>query len=371
MDGPALAALGEPRRLFVVSGDLKSALLDLPRFLTETRRAGPDLPALLADWRGGAPRPSPEDRFRFTAEAFSFHSRPFLKIQDGCDGRCSYCRVALARGPAVSLGAEKALARLRALEEARYGEAVITGVNISQYRDRGLDLRALLEYLLGGTREICLRVSSIEPEGLSPELIQTLSHPRIRPHFHLSVQSGSPLILKKMGRSYTPGDVERAAALLRARKGDPFLACDIITGFPGETGEEFSETYELCRRVGFSWIHAFPYSPRPGTEAFRFAEPVCERDAVLRVETLLALGRRGRRDYISRWTGRTVGAIIQGAGKKRSDHTAALSDNNLRLMIPARKNEAVRPGQAALCRISSAVSGEGAFQAFDGMAEWA
>ncbi|MFP3089225.1 tRNA (N(6)-L-threonylcarbamoyladenosine(37)-C(2))-methylthiotransferase MtaB [Treponema sp. TIM-1] len=346
-------AWGYQKRLFVVPGDHKSSLLDLPKFLVDFENPA----AALEQWTRRLDISSPQDRFRFNPETFFSHSRAFLKIQDGCNNRCSYCRVTLARGPSVSLAAERVLSRLRVLETAGFGEAVLTGINICQYRDGALDLRGLLEYLLKQTQGIALRVSSVEPENITRDLVNVLGNPRIRPHFHLSIQSGSPHILKKMGRTYSPESIEEGVALLRSVKGDPFFACDIITGFPGETGEEFEKTYELCRRLGFSWIHAFPYSPRPGTEAYHFTGPVSEREAISRVKALTDLAHQGRRDYVRRWIGKKVEAIIEGTApdngknKKDSPYTAALSDNYLRLLLPSGELPPPHPGKVVPCRI--------------------
>jgi threonylcarbamoyladenosine tRNA methylthiotransferase MtaB len=388
LEGEALEALREDageegRRFFVVSGDRKGDLLELPRFIADAAGVfeappGPSLPgteplaSLIQAWYEGKktlPRP---DRFCFTPNEFLFHSRAFVKIQDGCDRRCSYCRVSLARGPSVSSPAEAVLALLRNLEDRGYGEAVLTGVNIHQYRGGGLDLGGLLEYLLDNTRFIALRLSSTEPEGLTGDFIEVLRNSRIRPHFHLSIQSGSARVLRKMGRNYTPEDVERGAGLLRSLRGDPFLACDLITGFPGETAEEFEKTYELCRRVGFSWIHAFPYSRRPGTEAYGFKEAVPEREAVLRVERLLDLAREGRRSYISRWIGKKVDAVVEAPGRGGAPFTAAVSDNYLKLAIPRDSaREVFPPGSSLRCLIRAFPGGEGNadYAHFDAMAE--
>ncbi|GHV63324.1 tRNA (N(6)-L-threonylcarbamoyladenosine(37)-C(2))-methylthiotransferase MtaB [Spirochaetia bacterium] len=382
-----------PRRLFVVPGDAKSALLELPRFLHDAARAdgtipaGPeseagDLRSLIEAWvrsreAGGAGDEA--GAFRFVPGDFSSHSRGFLKIQDGCDRHCSYCRVTLARGPSVSLSAEKALTGLRGLEEQGYGEAVLTGVNIGQYHDQeGRDLGGLLDYLLAGSNNIRIRLSSLEPDGLNGSLIRALAHPRLRPHFHLSIQSGSPLILGRMGRPYGPDEVEKAAALLRNIKTDPFLACDIITGFPGETTAEFEKTYELCRKIGFAWIHAFPYSRRPGTAAWSFKDPVSEREAAERVAALLRLAKQGRREYISRWIGKEVEAIVEGGDEKNALRVQATSENYLKLLIdvtpppPSSPPGTVpAPGTLLRCRIRGLPGGEAGQAAgrFDAAAE--
>jgi threonylcarbamoyladenosine tRNA methylthiotransferase MtaB len=345
------------RRFFVIPGDHKSFLLDLPQFITAPENAA-ETPALVLErWTRTLGISAPQDRFHFNPAVFSGHSRAFLKIQDGCDNCCSYCRVTLARGPSVSLEAVQVLSRLRSLEAAGFGEAVLTGINICQYRDGAMGLSGLLEYLLRETHTIALRVSSVEPEHITRDLVKVLGNPRIRPHFHLAIQSGSPLILKKMRRIYSPESVEEGVALLRAVKEDPFFACDIITGFPGETGGEFERTYELCRRIGFSWIHIFPYSPRPGTEAYCFKGLVSEQESAFRAKVLLDLAHQGRRNYIRRWSGKKVDAIIEGKtnGKrddtKRFPYTAALSDNYLRLLLPSGELPPLPPGTVIPCRI--------------------
>jgi threonylcarbamoyladenosine tRNA methylthiotransferase MtaB len=369
MEAEAIAALEEPlrqaceqgRRLFVVKSDRKTLLLDLPRFLRDTLNGGLSdlsqaLERCLEQKRGGGLENS-GDPFRFNVKDFSFHSRPFLKIQDGCDHACAYCRVSLARGKSVSLDAETLLSRLRALEEAGHGEAVLTGVYLNQYQGTSrfqavLDLPALLAYLLANTRTIALRLSSLEPDGMTEDFFRVLAQRRIRPHFHLSVQSGSPLILEKMRRTYGPDAVLAAVRRLRSLRDDPFLACDIIAGFPGETPGEFAKTYELCRRANFAWIHAFPYSKRPGTEAFSFKNSVSEREAVSRVEALIGLARQGRAAYIRRWAGKTVEAIVEGG--TQDGHLTALSENYLRLMLPIPRSEGCPPGTVIRCRIQGA-----------------
>ncbi|MDR3115267.1 MAG: tRNA (N(6)-L-threonylcarbamoyladenosine(37)-C(2))-methylthiotransferase MtaB [Treponema sp.] len=381
----ALDALGkeggadglDTNRLMVVSGDTKSLLLDMPRFLAETM---PEevAPVSLSQWlrEKERSRTPASERFRFIPGDFSRHSRASVKIQDGCDNYCSYCRVRLARGRSVSLEADHIRAALQALEAKGYAEAVLTGVNITQYRDTGihreraLHLGPLLGYLLAGTERIRLRLSSLEPEGLTEELLAVLAHPRIRPHFHLSLQSGSPRVLKQMGRRYTPEDVEKGIRRLRAVKDDPFLGCDIITGFPGETEEAFEETYAFCRCSGFAWIHAFPYSPRPGTAAYTYPEAVSERDAVLRVERLGALGRAGRQAYSRRWQGREVEAILEASKEPHPPFVPAVSDNYLKLLVLFSDPEPPPEGSAIRCRIRGLpFRGEG-FSRFDALGEY-
>ncbi|MDR0642682.1 MAG: radical SAM protein [Treponema sp.] len=324
LNGAELEALGgNSGRLFVVPGDKKSALLDLPRFLSSRLNDSPeffrgeDPLVLIRQWLLG----TGDDlggRFRFVPENFSSHSRAFLKIQDGCDRRCTYCRVRIARGESLSLPPQEVLRRLRALEVRGCAEAVLTGVNICRYRSAenppSMGLGALINYLLGGTERIRLRLSSLEPEDIDGELLESLKSGRIRPHFHLSIQSGSRRVLERMGRNYGPEQAARVVSRLRELKEDPFLACDIITGFPGEEEGDFLETLEFCRRMDFAWIHSFPYSPRPGTAAWAFSGRTPQREASARAAKLLDLARRGRRDYARRWLGKELELVLEAKG---------------------------------------------------------
>ncbi|AEJ19297.1 tRNA (N(6)-L-threonylcarbamoyladenosine(37)-C(2))-methylthiotransferase MtaB [Gracilinema caldarium] len=341
LDGKALESLASDGRIFVVSGDLKSVLLDLPAYLMDNGCTSVNVIPLMhrwiLDWYGtqetsGAVPPQSVDPFRFNVQDYSFHSRAFLKIQDGCNNACAFCRVRLARGRSVSLSAPLVLERLQQLEAHGFAEVVLTGVNLNQYKDGAMDFTALLEYLLGGTKSIALRISSTEPEGVDERFSAVFAHPRIRPHIHLSVQSGSDRILQKMRRRYRAEKVKKAVELLRQAKGDPFIACDIITGFPGETDDDFAETYELCKQLDFSWIHAFPYSPRPGTEAYTMQDRVSETVSGQRLDRLLKLAEEGKAAYITRWIGKKVSAIVE---HNHSDNGfVVVTDNYLKAWIP-------------------------------------
>jgi MiaB/RimO family radical SAM methylthiotransferase len=303
-----------------------------------------DISNILETWTGQAKGEGP---FSFKPEEFSFHSRGYLKIQDGCDKSCTYCRVCLARGSSVSLPPQTALAELRSFEERGCAELMITGINIAQYNHSGLDIAGLLKYLLENSAGIALRLSSLEPEGINEEFASVAAHPRIRPHFHLSMQSGSDTVLRRMGRAYHAQTVEQGAALLRSVKDNPFLACDIIAGFPGETETEFNQTFALCEKIGFAWIHVFPYSKRPGTAAFSLKNPVCERDTMRRVEALTALALRGRRDYAQDWLGHELSAIVEKGKPDSEGHRRVVAENYLKLLVNC--SEAYSPGSSLRC----------------------
>ncbi|GHU12813.1 tRNA (N(6)-L-threonylcarbamoyladenosine(37)-C(2))-methylthiotransferase MtaB [Spirochaetia bacterium] len=356
LEAAVLAALrtghGNGRRLFVVPGAEKDRLLDLPRFLAGAPFTEDTAPAMLEKWLGLQSEGGADGSFRFSPADFSFHTRPFLKIQDGCDRRCAYCRVPLARGGSRSLAAPEVLARLTALESQGAAETVLTGVNIAQYRcpQSGRDLGELLAFLLDNTTGIAIRLSSIEPEPgiLNGAFKKALSHPRLRPHFHLSLQSGSAAVLAAMYRPYGPEQVRESIAALRTAKCDPFLACDIICGFPGETEEDFGQTYRLCEETGFAWIHGFPFSPRPGTAAFSRKNRVSERETESRLERLLELSQAGRNAYAARWVGKTVDAVALDSG--------LLTANYLRISVPSGgESPALPPGGAFRCHIIQAL----------------
>ena len=401
LEGKALTTLSG-KGLFVFPGRTKDKLLDLPQYLLERIDGSPDtLSAALAQWcqapgiagtagAGGVTGAVCSDPFRFNPQHFLFHSRPFLKIQDGCDRRCAYCRVPLARGKSISLSSNEVLRRLQALEEAGMAEAVLTGVNISQYSDpvgptdpagsvgsdRGLP--ALLRFLLDNTRRIALRLSSLEPElfvddlgGRADDFCEILAHERIRNHFHLSVQSGSDAVLAAMGRPYRARDVLRGAEKLRAVRDDPFLACDIIIGFPGETEEDFEKTVLLCRAVDFVGIHAFPYSKRPGTPAAVIKKGLVSQEAAgKRLGVLLEAARRGRDAYVRRWQGKVVDAVaeswhaVAAFGFSGTDGQSdffpffpALTDNYMRVLVSSGRSREkpgspfAKAGSALRCRI--------------------
>lgn len=312
MDAAALASLGD--RVVVIPGDAKQSLPKLPQYIDEHWQGHGELTDLVSEWAvlyGKADSGDLPDRFAFKPVSRVFHSRPSVKIQDGCDNRCSYCRVCLARGASVSLDPSEVLSRVSALEQGSRAEVVLTGVNLSQYRSAGMSFGELLSFLLRGTSTISFRISSFEPDRIDEAFLKAFSDPRIRPHVHLALQSGSDAVLKRMRRRYTATIVRNAVASLRSVREDPFLAADIIAGFPGESEAEFAETLELCKELDLAWIHAFPFSPRPGTPAFDMRPLVPERVAGERIRLLSNLAILGSRRYAARWAGREVDAVLE------------------------------------------------------------
>jgi threonylcarbamoyladenosine tRNA methylthiotransferase MtaB len=164
-----------------------------------------------------------------------------------------------------------------------------------------------------------------------------------------------------MGRAYRAGEAMEGIAQLRQVKDDPFLACDVIAGFPGENAGEFEKTWEFCRRAGFAWIHAFPFSPRPGTPAWNFEDPVSEREAGQRAGRLGALARRSRKEYAGRWMGREIELVAEADREnkeKMPGFIAGITDNYLRLFVPLEGKAPPPPGSLLRCRIRPGKEGE-------------
>jgi len=257
----------------------------------------------------------PEESFKFSTSSFISHSRASLKIQDGCNSNCSYCAIHMARGHSVSIPVETAIKRVQELEKSGQAEVVITTVNIGQYKSsyegQSVNFTKLLKILLESTKNIKFRISSLYPEVVDDEFCMIIKDPRVCPHFHISVQSGSDKILKLMNRAYVSETVLSACKKLKEAKDKPFLACDIITGFPGEDEEDFTASLRLAKECDFSWIHAFPFSERPGTPAVSFKNKVPQSVSGERVKRLMEFAINNKIKYISQFVGRELNAVFE------------------------------------------------------------
>ena len=275
--------------------------------------------------------------------AFSGHTRAFVKIQDGCDNRCAYCIVPLARGPNRSLPAGDVVAQVAALVDAGYREVVLTGVHLGTW-GRELEprstLAALLERLVAIPGLGRLRLSSIEPTEFTPELLDLLASSRtICPHLHVPLQSGSAAVLRAMRRPYGPEAFARLIERLAATLPDPALGADVIAGFPGEREEDFDESVRFLRSLPLTYLHVFPFSPRPGTPAASMAGQVPAEERERRAGVLRELGREKSREFLERQVGRSVRALIQGQPGRRRGATYGLTGNYLSVFVRATKEE--------------------------------
>jgi len=236
----------------------------------------------------------------------SVKSRPFLKVQDGCNFNCSYCAVPLARGSSRSIPADLLTDRVKSMVARGFKEIVLTGVHLGTY---GHDLpessgiTGLLKELLLKTGIHRIRLSSLEIGEISDELLELLKDPRICRHLHLPLQSGSDRILGLMRRRYRSAFFEQRLELISARLGDIGLGTDIIVGFPGEGREEFLETLSMLQRLPLTYMHIFPYSPRPGTDAASMSGRPRGAEVRERTERLHILGREKKLSYMKKQIG--------------------------------------------------------------------
>lgn len=309
-------------RICVIGGQIKSRIEKIPSLLKEfiskenwnPNDFAKEVQSQIAD-KKVLKKDFPEEAFKLSTTSLLSHSRPSLKIQDGCNSNCSYCTIHFARGHSVSIDVQTAIDRVLELETLGNSEVVLTTVNIAQYKGRWKDgfcnFPELLELLIQKTKFINFRISSLYPEVVTDEFCRIISSPRVRPHFHISVQSGSDKILGLMNRSYNSQNVIDACNKLKLAKKNPFIACDIITGFPGETEEDFNQTMQLCKICDFSWVHAFPFSERPGTLAVKLKNKVPQSISTERAKKISAWAIQQKINYINQYKGIELSAILE------------------------------------------------------------
>jgi len=277
------------------------------------------LPDLLRTLSGDAPDPD-EEITEYSADLLLGHSRTFLKIQDGCDSSCAYCVVPRARGAGRSIPQRAVVERAVRAERDGAREIVLTGIHVGRYgADRGErdGLARLVESLLLATSACRLRLGSVEPMEVTAALVSILStQGRLCPHLHVPLQSGSDRVLQRMRRPYTAMQYRERLALLDAEIPGIRLGADVIAGFPGETPDDFAETIRLIRETPLSYLHAFPYSPRSGTESAGWTDDVAPAEKKRRVARLRATDLSMRVEYLGRQVGKT---LIVAVAEKNPD----------------------------------------------------
>jgi threonylcarbamoyladenosine tRNA methylthiotransferase MtaB len=284
-------------------------------------------------------------------------TRAILKIQDGCDSFCAYCVVPHVRGRSRSLPLSQVLAQMDELVRAGYLEIVLTGIHLGKW---GKDLNEkpglshLLEKIGSGSRPVRLRLSSIEPEEFDSVLLDRIaSAPWICRHFHIPLQSGDAEILNRMRRPYGPQHYAELTAKIHAALPDAAIGADVLTGFPGESEKQFENTLEFIEALPVSYLHVFPFSPRPGAPAAGFPGQVPGSELKRRASVLLTLGKRKKRAFREKFIGRVLDVLVESS--PRPDLMEGLSDNYIRVLFPP--GEDSRPGK--LVRVKAAgFSGE-------------
>ncbi|KUK84098.1 MAG: RNA modification enzyme, MiaB family [Pelotomaculum thermopropionicum] len=265
--------------------------------------------------------------------------RAYLKIQEGCSNFCTYCIVPYARGPVRSRRAEKVIDTARELVAAGYKEIVLTGIQTGLY---GIDaggqpaLAGLLSRLSGIPGLLRLRLSSIEPNDITPGLVEVLAESKVFcRHLHVPLQSGDDRILKSMGRRYTAGEYARLAEVLRENLPGLGLTTDVMVGFPGETGENFANTCRLIEKISFSGLHVFKYSPRRGTPAAGFAAQVTPEAKEERSRRLIRLGETLSKQFAAAHLGMNLEVLAEQPFGNDGHMYEGLTGNYVRVIFPA------------------------------------
>ena len=247
------------------------------------------------------------------------HVRAYIKVQDGCNQFCTYCIIPYARGRVRSRNIESVLKEVRALAEKGYKEVVLTGIHLSSY---GVDFpeekKETLLSLIRAVHEIegirRIRLGSLEPGIVTREFAEGIAAlPKVCPHFHLSLQSGCDKTLKEMNRKYDTEKYRQAAATLRKYLPKVALTTDIIVGFPGETEEDFRESYAFAEEIGFAKIHVFPYSPKRGTPAAARKDQLLNAVKSERSHTLIQLSDRMAADFLADAVGTDAEVLYERA----------------------------------------------------------
>lgn len=230
----------------------------------------------------------------YLAGSMGGHTRAFIKVQDGCNNKCTFCVTTVARGDGQSRHLGDIVQEIQALTAAGYQEAVLTGVHLGSYgHDFGNEagLRDLVQAILDHTDIPRLRLSSLEPWDLAPNFFSLWQNPRLLPHLHMPLQSGSDKILRRMARRTSRESFKALVDAARANIPNLNLSTDLIVGFPGETEADFADSLDYVNTIKFSRMHVFSYSKRPGTAAAQFSDQVPHAVKKARTRQMIALGK--------------------------------------------------------------------------------
>ncbi len=287
---------------YVVDNDHKTAITSLVENWFEGRTASPDS--------------FEKDLFGYEPADTTFHTRSLIKIQDGCNNFCTFCIIPKVRGRATSRPAKDIYDNIKQVIAFGYKEIVLTGVNIGRYQDEDTNFEKLVEQILEISGDFRLRISSMEPDGFTDSFFRLFAHPKLTPHLHLCLQSGSEDILLKMRRMYTAELFEKMAVELRRLYPDFNLTTDIIVGFPGETEEKFQESIAMAKRLQFGHIHTFKYSVRHGTRAEHMPNQIPEKEKTRRSEIIRHLSDEMKLAYRKSFVGKEQTVLTEQFDKR-------------------------------------------------------
>ena len=272
---------------------------------------------------------------KIEVEDIKSKTRAYIKIQDGCNQFCSYCIIPYARGPIRSRDKDDILSEIEILSKSGFKEIVLTGIHVASYgKDLGdINLGELIQEIALIKDIERIRLSSVEPNLITEDFMNILvSTKKVCDHFHLSLQSGSNNILKKMNRKYTREEYKEKVDLIRKYMPDAGITTDIIVGFPGETEKEFNETIEFVKEIGFSRIHVFKYSPRKGTPAAKYKNQVHGKIKNQRSKELITLGEELTEIFNKRFLNKKMDILYE---EKIDDFYEGYTTNYIRVKASA------------------------------------
>ncbi|OIO56669.1 MAG: tRNA (N(6)-L-threonylcarbamoyladenosine(37)-C(2))-methylthiotransferase MtaB [Alphaproteobacteria bacterium CG_4_10_14_0_2_um_filter_63_37] len=261
---------------------------------------------------------APEERDVFDEvdlEAFAHQTRAYIQIQNGCDQKCTFCIIPAARGPSRSLSHQRVLEQSARLLAAGHRELVVTGVDLGDWHDGEVGFSALVAQLLELAGLERLRISSLDPAHIDSRLMDLFTHPKLMPHLHLSLQAGADRTLTRMKRRARRDEILAVGLALQHANPTITFGADVIVGFPGEDYGDFLQTWDLVRRLQITHLHVFRYSPRPGTPAARFPDPVDYLAARRRAKHLRRLGDRLLARRLDGLVGQTVEVLTEAGSE--------------------------------------------------------
>jgi threonylcarbamoyladenosine tRNA methylthiotransferase MtaB len=275
-------------------------------------------------------RLTPESDYQPARHGGAYRTRAFIAAQEGCNDVCAFCIIPKTRGRERSRSVAWVVEEAQKREAEGVQEIVITGTQLGHYgSDIGLRLSDLMRALLAETAVPRIRMSSVQPRDLDEDLIGLWQDPRLCPHFHLALQSGSESVLRRMRRRYTQDEYRRAVRRLREALPQIAITTDVIAGFPGESDAEFDESYEFCAEMAFAGMHVFPYSQRSGTLAHKLPGQVPDGAKKQRVRRLIDLASEMSVAYRRRYVGQTAGVLWET--RRDGDVWDGLTDTYVRV----------------------------------------
>jgi threonylcarbamoyladenosine tRNA methylthiotransferase MtaB len=262
------------------------------------------------------------------------YTRAFVRIQDGCNSSCSYCIIPQARGGEVSKPLEAVLEEARRLIDSGFREIVLTGIHIGRYRDGRMRLTDLLARLLEDNPETRFRLSSIEPEEVTEELIDLFAdHRNLCPHLHIAIQSADDEVIGAMNRRYTSLSLHGLLERVTSRVPRVTVGADFIVGFPGESDDRFLNTMSFVEKSSLAYLHVFSYSDRPGTAASSFEGKVPPEVKSRRSRLLIGLGKSMKWRHLQKFLGQRLEVLVESRRHRKTGLLTGLSDNYLRLLF--------------------------------------